>query len=247
MKLCQYKAVVEYDGTNYHGFQRQDDLPTVQSAIEEALNNLFKEHIEVTVSGRTDKGVHALHQVIHFWALPKYPAIQVMGALNFRLNNSGIAILAVEETDGNFHARFDAKERFYIYKIINRQAPLTLMHNRAWHIKHSINAELMHEGGQAFIGQHDFSSFRSSYCQAKSPIRSINSVNVTREDELVTIRIAARSFLHNQVRIMVSALVKVGQEQWTADDIRTALVSCNRTAAPFTAPAHGLYLAGIEY
>lgn len=248
MNFKRIKATVEYDGTNYSGFQRQPiGIPTVQQEIETALYKLCQAEVKITASGRTDAGVHALGQVIHFDVPSRFSEDEIQGALNSFLCKKIIVLHKVEKVQNNFDARFDAIERKYIYKIISRRAPLALDKNRAWHVKHKLNILKMQEAAEVFIGKHNFNTFRSSECQAKSAIRTINDIFVRQNGECINIIFSAKSFLHNQVRIMVGAIKDAGEENYTKDDIVKALAMENRIAGPQTAPACGLYFLSVKY
>lgn len=245
--MPRYKLIVEYDGTPFNGWQRQDDLPTVQGAIEEALFNCSQEHVTIGSAGRTDAGVHATGQVAHLSLTKDWEADRLREALNFHLKPNPVSILDCEKVADDFDARFSAKSRHYRYRIINRRAPLTLDANRAWHIKHDLDAGAMHESAQALIGTHDFTTFRHVHCQAKSPIKTLDQLDVERKGEDIFITASARSFLHNQVRSIVGSLVYVGDEHWTNEDLVKALEACERASCAPLAPSHGLYLYKVSY
>ena len=248
MESRRIKAIIEYDGTFYHGFQRQKDgVPTIQGELEKALFRLSAESIDVFPCGRTDAGVHALEQVIHFDINSKFSTDEIQGALNYFLKEKSIAILSAAVAEPNFHARFDAKLRTYLYRIICRKAPLVLEANRAWRIKHNLDVGKMQDAAKLFLGRHNFNSFRSTECQADSPIKTIDSIDVEQDDNLINIFVSAKSFLHNQIRIMVSALQEVGADRWSKQDITNALNAEDRTFGPSTAPACGLYFLEVEY
>lgn len=248
MALKRVKAVLEYDGTGYCGFQRQaSGVPTIQSEVELALYKLTSCNIQIFASGRTDTGVHAIGQVIHFDIESKFSTDEIIGALNHFLQNKFISVLKLSEVSNNFNARFDALERTYIYKIICRNAPLVLEVNRAWHIKYTLDIEKMREASFVFLGRHNFNSFRSSECQSSSPIRTINNIEIIQENNVISIIISAKSFLHNQVRIMVGALKEIGGGKWMKQDILNALAAEDRKEGPVTAPPCGLYFWKVRY
>lgn len=248
MELQRIKAIIEYDGTSYHGFQRQSgNVPTIQGELEKALFKLSAQNVNVYACGRTDSGVHALGQVIHFDINSRFSADEIQGALNYFLKEKSIAILSTSIINPNFHARFDAKLRTYMYRIICRKAPLILEANRAWHIKYNLDVGKMQDAANLFLGRHNFNSFRATECQAKTAIRTIDSFTVERDDDLIIIFVSAKSFLHNQIRIMVSALQEVGVAKWSKGDIMNALDAEDRTYGPATAPACGLYFWGVKY
>lgn len=255
--MARYRIDIEYDGTKYCGWQRQNieqensERGSIQAAIEHALFQYCGENITLTVAGRTDAGVHAIHQVAHFdmHKIPKKGDIELTYALNAYLQkaNKTIAILETTTIDENFSARFDAKKRQYLYKIILRKAPLALDKYRAWQIPYELNIKAMREAANFLYGKHDFSSFRSSQCQAKNPIRTLDSIDFSLNNNNLNILIAAPSFLHNQVRIMVGSLYNVGRNYWDPNYIKTILELKDRTQAGPNAPPHGLYLYKIFY
>lgn len=246
--MPRYKLTIEYDGTGYYGWQHQQGLTTVQGTIEKAVEQLCGQYCEVYGSGRTDAGVHAMGQVAHINLPRSYELHKIFGALNFYLIDTAIIIKEVKEVEETFHARFSARHRSYLYRIVNRQAPLALDHTRAWHVRVQLDNVLMHEAAQVFVGEHDFTSFRASECQAKSPVKRLDTFTVKRvNEEEIQCHVSARSFLHHQVRNMVGALMEVGRGRWTAEDIQKALLAKDRQAAKQTAPAHGLYLTQILY
>lgn len=244
--MPRFKITVEYDGTLFCGWQRQKNGIAVQEVIEQAIFKMSGKVVVITGAGRTDAGVHATAQVAHF-DLDGFPAEEVFGALNYHVKPHHISILNVEIADPEFHARFSAKSRSYVYRILNRNAPPAIERNRVWHVKERLDEGAMHEAAQVLVGTHDFSSFRAAPCQAKSPIRSIASIDVTRDGDRVAININAQSFLHNQVRIIVGNLREVGNGLISKADLKNILEAKDRTLAKQTAPADGLYLCGVEY
>lgn len=246
--MPRYKLTIEYDGRFFCGWQRQDSVLSVQQAIETAVTAFCgQQKVLVYGSGRTDAGVHALGQVAHVDLDRDFPPYRIMDALNFYLKEYPVAILAVEVVSPDFHARFSAKARTYIYRIQNRRAPLSLDVGRAWHVIKPLDVDKMHMAAQLLVGLHDFNSFRSVRCQAASSIRMIDSFNISRQGELIQLEVKSRSFLHNQVRVMVGSLSLIGQGKWTQDDLKQALESADRRAAGPTAPSDGLYFAKVEY
>ena len=245
--MPRYRMLVEYDGDPYRGFQAQAVLPTVQTAIERAVEAFSGERVTLHGAGRTDTGVHALGQVVHIDLARDWPAATVREAINAHLGREPIAILAAELAEPDFHARFSATGRRYLYRILNRRAPPALERGRVWHIKKPIDAEAMHHAAQALVGLHDFTTFRDAACQAKSPVKTLDVVEVSREGEEVRLRFAARSFLHRQVRSITGTLAEVGAGRWSADDVKAALEARSRDACGPVAPAQGLYLAAVEY
>jgi tRNA pseudouridine38-40 synthase len=244
----RYKLVIEYDGGPFVGWQRQDNGPSVQQALEDAIERFCQERVTVHGAGRTDAGVHALGQVAHVDLAKEAEADTVRDALNFHLKPQPIAVLSAVVAPPEFHARFSARERAYLYRIINRRAPLALDKGRAWHVPAPVlDAEAMNAAAQHLIGHHDFSSFRAAECQAESPVKTLDAVSVRRSGENVTIAVRARSFLHNQVRIITGTLKLVGEGKWTAADVAKALAAKDRASAGPTAPAEGLFLTRVEY
>lgn len=245
--MARFKLLVEYHGTPFVGWQRQDNGPSVQGELEKAIFKLAGEQVTVTAAGRTDAGVHATGQVVHFDLERTFPAERVQGGLNFHLKPHPIAIRAAEQVGDDFHARFSAQGRSYLYRIINRRAPLAIDADRAWWVAVQLDAEAMHEAAQVLLGRHDFTSFRAAACQAQSPDKSLDVLDVTRIDEEIRIVAQARSFLHHQVRNMVGTLKLVGEGKWNADRVRQALEARDRSAAGPTAPPDGLYFTGVKY
>ena len=245
--MPRFKLTLEYDGTPYAGWQRQDHAPTVQGAIEKAIFALAQEEVTLHTAGRTDSGVHARVQVAHFDLTKPRSAKEVMKGLNFHLLQESISVLAAEEVGEEFHARFSATRRAYEYIILNRPAPPKLELNRVWHVRWDLDAHAMHTAAQHLVGAHDFSSFRDSKCQSKSAHKTLDALDVTREGERIFIRTHARSFLHHMVRNIVGTLELVGSGKWSADDVLKALEARDRTAAGPTAPPEGLYLVDVRY
>lgn len=245
--MHRYKITVEYDGSPFFGWQRQNGLQTIQQCLEESLLPILKDIVRINGAGRTDTGVHALAQVAHFDSPIEFECYRIQDCMNAHLQNIPISVLHVEKADENFDARFSAKERTYLYKIINRRPKVSLLINRCWHVKYELNAEQMHMAAQSLIGKHDFSSFRAAGCQSKSAIKNINNISVARKDELIEFHISAPSFLYHQVRNIVGTLAKVGSGQWSHDDFIRVLKSCDRTKAGQSAPACGLYIKSIKY
>jgi len=245
--MPRYRLTVEYDGSPYRGFQAQGELPSVQTALERAITAFCGERAVIFAAGRTDTGVHAAGQVVHFDIERTWPAGTVMNALNAHLVDEAIVVLDAAQADGDFHARFSAKGRAYLYRILNRKAPPALERGRVWHVKKPLDAEAMHAAAQALVGHHDFTTFRDMQCQAKSPMKTLDVAEVWREGEEVRLRFASRSFLHRQVRSMTGTLAEVGVGRWSADDLRSALEARDRKACGPVAPAEGLCLIGVEY
>lgn len=240
---------VEYDGSPYAGWQRQAGQPSVQEAIEKAIAAFSGEEVTLRGAGRTDAGVHALGQVAHFDLSRERKADTVRDALNAHLGMAGemISILGAAAVPDDFDARFSAKGRHYLYRILNRRSPPALDRGKVWHVARKLDAEAMHEAAQRLVGQHDFTTFRSVQCQAKSPVKTLDRLEVSRLGEEIEIRASARSFLHNQVRSLVGTLKKVGEGAWTAADVQAALEARDRAACGPVAPPEGLYLARVDY
>jgi tRNA pseudouridine38-40 synthase len=245
--MPRYRLTIEYDGTGLSGWQRQANGISVQSLIEAAFTQFCQEDVSVVAAGRTDAGVHALAQVAHVdLESPRDPA-EIREAVNFHLKPARIAIVDAIGAPADFHARFSATGRRYLYRIVNRRAPLVLDRDRAWGVIRPLDADAMHRAAQVLVGHHDFTSFRDSQCQAKSPMKTLDRLDVARSGDEISIRAEARSFLHHQVRNMVGTLKLAGEGKWTQADVAAALAARNRAAAGQTAPAAGLYLVGIDY
>ena len=244
-----YKLTIEYDGSNYCGFQKQFDASqkSIEEALEVAIYKLTQERPKIFGSGRTDAGVHALGQVIHFDLTKKFTPYKMQMGLNNYLREEKISVLSCEEVDENFHARFDAKMRHYRYCIINRAAPLTLEKNRAWHVRKKLDVEEMKKAAEFLIGKHDFSSFRDAECQAKSAIRTVEKIEIKKNNEEILIEISAKSFLHHMVRNIVGTLVLVGSKKISATEMNKILGARDRTKAGPNAPAYGLYFWKVDY
>ena len=245
--MPRYRLTVEYDGAPYRGFQVQAELPSVQSSLERAIAAFSGERVVLAAAGRTDTGVHATGQVVHFDLERVWPADTVVNALNAHLQSEPIAVLDAAVAAVDFHARFSAKGRTYLFRILNRRAPPALERGRVWHVKKPLDAEAMHAAAQALVGHHDFTTFRDAGCQAKSPMKTLDEAVVWREGEEVRLRFASRSFLHRQVRSMTGSLAEVGSARWSAADLKAALDAKDRKACGPVAPADGLCLIGVEY
>lgn len=247
--MSRYRLDIEYDGSAYAGWQRQTGQPSIQAAIEQAILAFSGETVSIRGAGRTDAGVHASGQVAHCDLEKAWPANTVANAINAYLASAGerVAVLAAAAVEDSFDARFSATGRHYVYRIINRRAPLTIEFHRAWRVPKELDAEAMHAAAQGLLGRHDFTTFRSAHCQAKSPVRTLDRLDVLRRDDLIEIRASARSFLHNQVRSMVGSLKQVGEGNWSAADLRAALDARDRAACGQVAPPDGLYLTKVDY
>ncbi|UDL95944.1 tRNA pseudouridine(38-40) synthase TruA [Lichenihabitans sp. PAMC28606] len=245
--MPRFKLTVEYDGTAFVGWQRQANGPSIQGEIERAAEALSGAPVMVKGAGRTDAGVHATGQVAHLDFIKPYRSDSVRDALNAHLRPHPISVLKAEEVGPDFDARSSATRRHYLYRIVNRRPPLALSHDRAWLVKRRLDAGAMHEAGQALIGRHDFTTFRDADCQAISPIRTLDRIEVSQEGDRIDIRVTARSFLHRQVRSMVGSLEFVGAGKWSTDELRAALEARDRSRCGTVAPAAGLYLARVDY
>ncbi len=243
----RYKMTIEYDGSPFCGWQRQKDANTVQGTIERALSHFVGSPMEIHGSGRTDSGVHAKGQVAHFDVDLPYPPFEIQGALNYRLKHHPISILKVEEVSDDFHSRFSALKRAYKYVILNRRAPPTFEMGRVWWVAKPLDHLRMQEAARHLVGTHDFTSFRDSCCQAKSPIKTIDYVTVEREGDHITLAIQSKSFLHHQVRNIAGTLKKIGEGSWEPSFMADLLEIKDRTQGGPTAPPDGLYLTEIQF
>ena len=245
--MPRYKLVIEYDGTPYVGWQVQDNGTSVQSVITDAIAAFAGERVTVSGAGRTDAGVHALGQVAHVDLAKDWDNETVRDAINAHLRPHPIAVLTAERVGENFDARFSATRRHYLFRVVNRRANLALEQNRAWRIARPLDDTAMHAAAQKLVGRHDFTTFRAAECQAKSPVKTLDRLDVVRNGEEVRILAMARSFLHHQVRSMVGSLVHVGEGKRSGDDLGAALAACDRSACGQVAPPQGLYLVRVEY
>lgn len=257
--MTRWKITIEYDGRPYAGFQIQPDIETVQGEIEKAIKQFCQQDISITVAGRTDSGVHAKAQIAHFdldykhsdGSPRKINGFELAKAINAYLIGQPISIIHAEEAPEDFHARFSATNKHYTYRLINRPYGLALDEGLAWWFKRPLNVEAMREAAQVFIGEHDFTTFRDTECQAKSPVRTLDELSIESFDILngqeIVFHAKGRSFLHHQVRNMVGTLTLVGEGKWTADDVQKAMDARERAAGGPTAPADGLYLVSIDY
>ena len=248
----RYALLIEYNGSDLVGWQKQNEGISVQSSLEDAAKNIFNEDFEIQGSGRTDAGVHALGQIAHI-NLPKGHRLTsrhpfyIISAFNSLLRDSNIRVISSKPVKAEFNARFSAIKRFYKYRILCRAAPPGLDKGKVWHFRKKLDISLMQEGVKYLIGKHDFTSFRTIKCQAKSPVRTIDEVSFSREGEEVIMRVSAKSFLHSQVRIIAGTIVKIGDGTWDPKKILTILKGKNRNLAGPTAPADGLYLERVKY
>ena len=245
--MPRYKLTIEYDGKPFCGWQRQADLMSVQQALEEAIERFSGERVTTQAAGRTDAGVHAFAQVAHFDLETPRDPFRIREALNYHLKPHPVAVLRAEQVPDAFEARFSATARHYEYRILNRRARPALDMGRVWHVPVRLDAEAMHEAAQLILGQHDFTTFRAAECQAKSPVKTLDRLDVARQLDLIVVTASARSFLHHQVRSMVGSLKLVGEGKWTPDDLRAALDARDRARCGPLAPADGLYLTRVDY
>jgi len=243
----RYKVTLEYDGTRFEGWQSQPSGKGVQDIVERALAAFNPETPRTIVAGRTDAGVHALGQVIHVDIAREIAPIKLCDAINAHLRKYPIIALAAEVVDEHFSARISAKKRHYRYVVLNRRMPPALLVNRVWHVPHRLNLAAMQEGAALLVGPHDFTSFRSSVCQAKNPVRTLQAFTVTQHDVQIWFECAARAFLHHQVRNMVGTLIEIGRGKRKAADIPSIITARDRSAAGLTAPPGGLYFVSVDY
>ena len=245
--MTRWKLILEWDGTPFMGWQRQDHGPSVQAALEQAAKAMTGEAVTAHAAGRTDAGVHALAMAVHTDIAKEVTPHRLKEGLNALLRPNPVAVLAAEPVADDWHARFSCNGRRYLYRIANRRAPLTLDAHRAWRIGPPLNFAAMREGASYLVGHHDFTTFRSVHCQSASPVKSLDALTVQREEDEIHIRAEARSFLHHQVRSMVGCLALVGLGRWDAVDIRKALEAKDRAALGLNAPPEGLYFAEALY
>ena len=245
--MPRYKLTIEYDGAPFAGWQMQADQPTVQGVLTAAVEALSGERPHVQGAGRTDAGVHARGQVAHVDLTKDWDADTVRDALNAHLRPHPVAVLMAERVADDFNARTSARKRHYLYRILNRRADLALAAGRAWRVPRPLDAAAMHAAAQALTGKHDFTTFRAAECQAKSPVKTLDQLDVARNGEEIDVFASARSFLHSQVRSMVGSLVLVGEGKWSAGDLSAALDARDRAACGPLAPPDGLYLMRVDY
>ncbi len=245
--MTRFALTLEFDGGPFMGLQRQAHGPSVQQAVEEAIRAVTGETVTLHAAGRTDAGVHALAMRVHVDIAKDIAPFRLQEALNAKLRPAPIAVIACEAVPGDWHARFSCVGRSYLYRIVNRRAPLTLERGKAWLVRAPLNAAAMHRAAQALVGRHDFTTFRSVHCQAASPLKTLDRLDVRRDEERIVIETEARSYLHHQVRSMVGCLVLVGLGRWPEGRIAEALAACDRQALGLNAPADGLYFTGARY
>lgn len=245
--MPRYRFTVEYDGSAYNGFQAQKDQPTVQGALEAAIKAFSGQDVRIAAAGRTDTGVHATGQTCHVDLDKDWPARTVMNAMNAHMLDEAVSVLDCVPVGDDWHARFTANGRKYLYRILNRPGRPAIDQGRVWHVKKELDAEAMNVAAQYLLGQHDFTTFRDAQCQAQSPIKTMDVARVTRVGQEVHLVFEARSFLHRQVRSMTGSLAEVGLGRWTPEQFKAALDAADRTRCGPVAPSDGLYLAGVTY
>ncbi|TPK62870.1 tRNA pseudouridine(38-40) synthase TruA [Mesorhizobium sp. B2-4-19] len=247
--MPRFRLDIEYDGSLFAGWQHQADQPSVQQAIERAIEKFCGEAVRLRAAGRTDAGVHASAQVAHVNLAKPWPGDKVRDAVNAHLQAAGahVVILKAAIVPDDFDARFSATGRHYLYRILNRRAPAALEKGKVWWVPKRLDAGAMHEAAKLLLGRHDFTTFRSTQCQANSPVRTLERLDVSRAGDMIEVRASARSFLHNQVRSMVGSLKRVGDGGWTEADLKAALEARDRAACGQVAPPDGLFLIGVDY
>jgi len=243
----RYRLTLEYDGTPFVGWQRQDNGPAVQGALEAAIEKLSGERVTVTGAGRTDAGVHALGQVAHFDLVKIFEPGKVRDALNYHLRPDPVSVLDAAEVGEEFHARFSATARHYLFRILNRRSPPALEAGKVWHVSPNLEADAMHAAAQFLVGQHDFTTFRAAECQAQSPVKTLDRLDVSQRGQEIHIEASARSFLHHQIRSFAGTLKLVGEDRWQPRDVKKALEARDRAACGPVAPPEGLYLVKVDY
>ena len=245
--MQRYKAKIEYDGTSFVGWQFQKNGLSIQEVLQKAIFNFSKEKVVVIGAGRTDSGVHALAQVIHFDLKKKIKEKNFLPGINQHIGNQPVTVLKINKASKKFHARFDAKKRIYQYTIINRQSPLALQKSKAWHIRKKLDLKVMKKGAKLLLGTHDFSTFRASSCGAKSPIKTMEKISIKKNKDKITLKFTSKSFLQQQVRSMVGCIKYLGEGKWNLDTFKQSFKSKNRIRCAPPAPACGLYLTKIKY
>ncbi|MDJ0626849.1 MAG: tRNA pseudouridine(38-40) synthase TruA [Rhodobacter sp.] len=245
--MPRFALKIEYHGGSFAGWQRQSELPTVQGAVEGALAKLERQVPSIAAAGRTDAGVHALGQVAHCDLAKPWEPFRLSEALNYHLKPAPVAVVAAARVPEDFHARFSATERAYVYRVICRRAPLTFDQGLAWKVPQTLDVDAMRMAAAHLLGRHDFTTFRAAECQAQSPVKTLDALEVEADGAEIRFHVRARSFLHNQVRSFVGTLERVGAGSWAPDDVRRALEARNRAACGPVAPPDGLYLAGVRY
>jgi tRNA pseudouridine38-40 synthase len=243
----RYRLTIEYDGGPFVGWQRQAEGASVQAALETAIEKLSGERVTVTGAGRTDAGVHALGQVAHFDLEKTFDAGKVRDALNHYLRPDPVSVLEAAAADSEFHARFSATARHYLFRILNRRSPPALEHGRVWHVSHALDGDAMQAAAQFLVGQHDFTTFRAAECQAQSPVKTLDRLDVSRRADEIHIEASARSFLHHQIRSFAGTLKLVGEGKWQPRDVKAALEARDRARCGPVSPPDGLYLMRVDY
>ena len=245
--MNRYKIKIEYDGTPFAGWQFQTNGQSVQEVLQKAIFNFSKENVIVTGAGRTDSGVHALSQIAHFDLKKKIQKKNLLPAINQNISNKSVTVLKINRVNKNFHARHDAQKRTYEYLIVNRQSPLTLQKNKAWHIRKKLDIKAMKKGAKFLLGTHDFSTYRAASCGAKSPVRTMEKILIKKNKDKISLQFTSRSFLQQQVRSMVGCIKYLGEGKWSIDKFKNAFKSKKRSKCAPPAPACGLYLKNITY
>ncbi len=245
--MPRYRLTLEYDGAPFVGWQRQDNGASVQGVLEDAIEKLSGERVTVTGAGRTDAGVHALGQAAHFDLVKEFEPGKVRDALNYHLRPNPVVVLDSAAVDDQFHARFSATARHYLFRILNRRSPPALEGGKVWHVSPKLDADAMHEAAQFLVGQHDFTTFRAAECQAQSPVKTLDRLDVSRRADEIHIEASARSFLHHQIRSFTGTLKLVGEGKWTQRDVADALLAKDRARCGPVSPPDGLYLVRVDY
>ena len=245
--MPRYRLTIEYDGQSFTGWQSQAGGTSVQDVLERAIASINGSPVRIFGAGRTDSGVHALGQVAHADLIKTWDCFKLRNAINGNLRPHAVSVLAAEAVADDFHARFSANRRFYLYRILNRRSPPALDKGKVWWLPADLDAAAMHEAAQLLLGKHDFTTFRAAQCQAQSPVKTLDRLDVARYGELIEIRTEARSFLHNQVRSMVGSLKLVGEGKWRARDLKSALDARDRSRCGPVSPPGGLYLLKVDY
>ena len=245
--MQRYKIKIEYDGTSFVGWQFQKNGPSIQEVLQNAIFNFSKEKVVVTGAGRTDAGVHATCQIAHFDLEKKIKKKNFILGVNQYIGNNPVTVLNIKKVNNKFHSRFDAKERTYQYVIINRQSPLALQKNKAWHIRKKLDLKAMKKGAKLLLGTHDFSTFRASSCAAKSPIKTLDKISIKKNKERIIIKFISKSFLQQQVRSIVGCMKYLAEGKWKFDKFNDAFLSKKRSNCAPPAPSCGLYLTNISY
>ena len=245
--MQRYKIKIEYEGTPFVGWQFQKNGQSIQEVLQKAIFNFSKEDVTVTGAGRTDSGVHALAQVAHFDLKKKKQKKNILPAINQNISNKSVTVLKINRVNKNFHARHDAQKRTYLYLIINRQSPLALQKNKAWHIRKKLDIQAMKKGAKLLLGTHDFSTYRAASCGAKSPVKTMEKILIKKNKDKISLQFTSRSFLQQQVRSMVGCIKYLGEGKWNIDTFKKSFKSKNRAECAPPAPACGLYLKNIFY